>query len=42
MKDAEISANIIFEKEERVTLRKALDQAKESLGIILNTLRNKG
>jgi hypothetical protein len=41
MKDAETSANIIFNQEERVSLRKALNQAKESLGFILNTLKCK-
>ena len=35
-------ADIPFKEEERVTLRKALDQAKESLAIILATLQSKG
>jgi len=42
MKDAETTANIIFNEKERVTLRKALDQAKESLTFISNTLKRKG
>jgi len=29
MKDAETSANIIFNEEERMTIRKALNQAKD-------------
>ena len=42
MKDAETMAGIIFKEEERVTLRKALDQARESLMVIIKTLENKG
>jgi hypothetical protein len=31
MRDVETMADIVFNEKERVTLRKALDQAKESL-----------
>ena len=42
MKDAETSANIIFNEEEQMSLRKALDHAKESMRLIMDTLQSKG
>ena len=42
MKEASTMANIPFKDDERITLRKAIDQAKESLAIICATLQSKG
>lgn len=38
MIDAEIMADIGFKVEERITIRKALDQAKESMTLIKSIL----
>ena len=42
MKESGTMTDIIFNDEERMTLRRALDQAKESLTLIWSTLHSKG